>query len=98
MPRGGIEPPTRGFSIHRRYLKSMTYDALSKSVSNFCKPLISGHNRAGQVQQYSPHSFLSHVASVEISDEDACHVDACVDEDVFEHDAFVVVGVATIYA
>ena len=38
------------------------------------------------------------VASVEIPYEDACHVDACVDEDVFEHDAFVVVRVATIYA
>ena len=41
---------------------------------------------------------LRNIASVEVTDEDADHVDACVDEDVFEHDAFIVARVATIYA
>ena len=93
MPRGGIEPPTRGFSIHRQHLESMTCVPLSIFESNFCKSLISGSNRAGQVLPHSPHLFLRDITSVEITDEDARHIDACVNENVVEHDAFVVARV-----
>ena len=34
VPGGGIEPPTRGFSIHRQHLESMTCVTLSNLVSN----------------------------------------------------------------
>ena len=34
VPRGGIEPPTRGFSIHGQYLKSKSYNFLYNLVSN----------------------------------------------------------------
>ena len=63
VPRGGIEPPTRGFSIHRRYLKSMTCVSLSNLVSNFCKSLISGNDRAEQAPQHSPNSSLKKLSA-----------------------------------
>jgi hypothetical protein len=67
VPRGGIEPPTRGFSIHRRHLESMACVPLSKSVSNFCKSLISGSNRAGQVLPHSPNSSLKKLSTQKAS-------------------------------
>ena len=36
MPRAGIEPATRGFSIHGQQAKTMTYRILSNFVSKFC--------------------------------------------------------------
>jgi len=67
VPRGGIEPPTRGFSIHRRYLKSMTCVSLSNLVSNFCKSLISGNDRAEQAPQHSPNSSLKKLSAQKAS-------------------------------
>ena len=78
-------------------LSGYKYERPVKAIASSRKPVWKYRNQSVRTLRIAS-TGSSDKASIEIPDEDACHVDACVDENVFEHHALIVVGVATIYA